>query len=131
MKKSMERPAFLTPESLKRWIPELIAAGKMYRFYKTPEFKTLREEIICEAHGECEDCRAKKPMKITPAVTVHHDRTVKDYPELALARYWIDEKGRKHKQLWALCEDCHNARHDRFGYSPAPSESKLLTPERW
>ena len=127
----MDRPEHLTPDALRRWIPALVRANRLYRFYKTPEFLHLRPDVIAAAHGECEDCRAKSPSEVTPATCVHHDKPVKLFPELALSWYWIDNKGRKHKQLWALCEDCHNRRHDRFGYGPGKPVSLPLTPERW
>lgn len=128
----MERPEHLTPEALRRWIPALDRAHKLYRFYQTPEFRALRAEVLAAAHGECEDCRAKSPSVIRPATTVHHDREVRRYPELALSLYWLDKHGKKHRQLWALCEDCHNRRHSRFGYGERPApETPPLTPERW
>lgn len=127
----MDRPDYLTPDALRRWIPALAKANRLYRFYKTPEFRQLRQSVLDAAHGECEDCRAKVPAEITAATTVHHDRPVKEFPELALSWYWIDGNGRKHKQLWALCEDCHNRRHDRFGYGPGKPAPPPLTPERW
>ncbi|MCD8384619.1 MAG: HNH endonuclease [Clostridiales bacterium] len=127
----MTRPDHLTPEALRRWIPALAAEGKLYRFYKSPEFRQLRADVLRAAHWECEDCRARSPSAIRPAVTVHHDRPVRQYPELALSWYWVDEHGQKHKQLWALCEDCHNRRHDRFGYGNGKPPEPPLTPERW
>lgn len=129
----MDRPEYLTPNALKRWIPELVSNGRMYQFYKTPEFRALRQQVLAAAHGECEDCRARSPSIIRPATTVHHDREVEQYPELALSLYWIDRSGQKHQQLWALCGDCHNRRHNRFGYGDQPQrkEQKPLTPERW
>ncbi|MCD8191124.1 MAG: hypothetical protein LUD78_13080 [Clostridiales bacterium] len=127
----MNRPDYLTPEALRKWIPALAAEGKLYQFYKTPEFRQLREQVLAAAHGECEDCRVKTPAVISPATEVHHDRPVKDYPELALSLYYIDSHGVKRKQLWALCEDCHNRRHGRFGYGSGKPASPPLTPERW
>ena len=128
----MGRPEYLTPEALRRWIPELVREGRLYRFYQTPEFRALRAQVLAAAHGECEDCRAMSPARITRATTVHHDREVKRCPELALSLYWLDRHGKKHRQLWALCEDCHNRRHGRFGYgTQAEPETPPLTPERW
>lgn len=127
----MDRPDFLTPEALRRWIPALAAEGRLYRFYKTPEFRQLRESVLSAAHHECEDCRAKTPAVISLATEVHHDRPVREFPELALSLYWIDQHGMKHKQLWALCADCHNRRHGRFGHGSGVPEPKPLTPERW
>lgn len=128
MKDPLKKPTYLTPASLAVWIPALYAAGKQYKFYKCPEWKDLRRRVLEANHYECEDCRAQSPTKITRAVTVHHDKETKFYPELALSTFWIDSNGMKHQQLFALCEDCHNKRHDRFGHEKKP---KPLTEEKW
>lgn len=127
----MDRPNDLTPDALARWIPQLASAGRLDKFYHTPEFQTLRREVLEAAHGECEDCRAKVPSQITPATMVHHDKPVRQYPRLALARTWVDDQGRRHKQLWALCHDCHERRHGRCGYTARKPKPPPLTPERW
>lgn len=131
MDRGLERPVYLTPAALAVWLPKLYACGKQYKFYKTPEWKQLRRQVLEANHYECEDCRAQSPTKITRAVTVHHDRTTEKFPELALSMYWIDNHGQKHQQLFALCEDCHNKRHDRFGYGNGQEKEPPLTPERW
>lgn len=127
----MDRPVYLTPYTLSIWIPQLAAEKKLYKFYKTPEFQALRKQVLAANHYECEDCRAKSPTVITRATEVHHDREVKRYPELALSLYYIDSHGRKRKQLYALCEDCHNARHNRMGHHAGDTPGATLTPERW
>ncbi|MCD8198236.1 MAG: HNH endonuclease [Lachnospiraceae bacterium] len=103
----------------------------MYKFYQTPEWKALRVRVLQANHGECEDCRCKSPSVITPAVTVHHDKEVDRFPELALSTFWIDAKGRKHQQLFALCNNCHNKRHDRYFDGHKREDEEPLTPERW
>lgn len=127
----MKRPL---DKSLGQWIRELIEEGRIYRFYKSEEWLELRDQILFEAHYECEDCRAKG--KYERAYMVHHDREVREYPELALSRTYRDENGKEHKQLWALCYKCHEIRHGRMfpgsnGMKREPSEIEKRVPERW
>lgn len=130
MDDGLRRPTYLTPASLAVWLPKLYACGKQYKFYKTPEWKRLRRQVLEANHYECEDCRAQSPTKITRATTVHHDRETEKFPELALSLYWVDGYGGRHQNLFALCDDCHNRRHGRFGYDKKEKEAPL-TEERW
>lgn len=112
--------------SLASWIRELEAAGRLYRFYKTDEWLDLRAAIIAEQYRECEWCRERG--KYSRAVTVHHVHEVRDRPELALSRTYVDEEGRLRRQLVALCARCHNKAHGRFS---GPKPRRLLNEERW
>ena len=102
-------------KSLASWIRELIAQGKLYKFYKTDEWKDLRRSILEENHYECAHCREQG--KYSKATTVHHVQEVKVRPELALSRTYIDKDGVVRIQLVPLCKRCHNEVHDRFGHS--------------
>lgn len=112
--------------SLAAWIRELDAAGKLYKFYKTEEWLDLRDDILDENHWECALC--KEQGKYSRAVTVHHVIEVKDRPELALARIYVDVDGTVHVQLLPLCFKCHNKVHGRFGHA---KPRKFITEERW
>lgn len=116
---------------LAQWIRELIADGALYKFYKTLEWLELRQSVMDEAHNECEICREAGIYSM--AVTVHHVNEVKDRPELALSRTYIDGKGLRQPNLMALCFKCHNEVHHRFkgGWWKKPREEKPLTEERW
>lgn len=124
----MKRPL---DKSLAQWIRELIAEDRLYRFYKCDDWVNLRGQVMFDAHFECEDCAARG--KYEPAYLVHHDREVRDYPELALSRYWFDEKGERHKQLWALCYNCHEVRHGRAyrGRVGMDAKKEMEIQERW
>lgn len=98
---------------LKEWINELIEKDELWRFYKSREFMRLREEVLREQHYECQICRAKG--KITKATVVHHVKHVRDYPELALSKYYIDEYGNKQRNLIGVCSPCHNRVHTEKG----------------
>lgn len=125
----MKRP---TDISLGTWIRRLIKQGKLYRFYKCDEWIQLRQQVLEDNHFECEDCRGCGVY--TRAYCVHHDREVRDYPDLALSRTYRDKDG-EHKNLYALCYECHERRHDRAweGQSSKRKKTELeeRVPERW
>lgn len=118
-----------SPSKLAAWMRELMREQRLYMFYKTPEWKALRAQVLIDQHNECEDCRAKSPSEVTPAVTVHHVMEVRKHPELALSCSYLDAAGQRHRNLVALCDSCHNARHGRFhgGIRTKPQ----VTEERW
>jgi 5-methylcytosine-specific restriction endonuclease McrA len=117
------------PHALVACIRDLIKQHKLYLFYKSPEWLSLRDEVLREAHYECEECKEKSPSIYSQAVTVHHEMEVKDHPELALSKTYRDGQGNVKRNLVALCARCHNEKHHRFRgniYSKAP-----LTEERF
>lgn len=105
---------------------ELLNKNQAYKIYKSKEFKELRKDVMNEFHNECARCKSKG--KITRAQTVHHVQYVKKHPELAFSKYYTDKHGNRKRNLIPLCNDCHNAVHDRFGYE---KKEKPLTEERW
>lgn len=113
--------------SLASWIRELEREGRLYRFYKTDEWKGLRRLILEESHNECAHC--KERGEYGRAVTVHHVNEVRDRPELALSRTYIDARGKVRPNLVPLCFRCHNKAHGRdfCGSPPRPR----LNEERW
>lgn len=102
------------PHALAACIRELIKQHKLYLFYKSPEWLALRDEVLREAHYECEECREKSPSIYSQAFTVHHEMEVKDHPELALSKTYRDSEGNVKRNLFALCARCHNEKHHRF-----------------
>lgn len=68
----------MTKKELKKWIEELIREDKLYRFYKSKEWKQLKEDVLAAAHNECVKCKAKG--KISKATQVHHVQWVKRHP---------------------------------------------------
>ena len=74
---------------------------KFDAFYKSPEWKKLRNQKFCDADGLCEECR--KQGKIIPAKEVHHIKDIEHHWELRL----------NYDNLIALCKDCHDKRHER------------------
>lgn len=119
---------------LEQYIKGLIIENKMYKFYKTDEWKQLRQQILLENHNECVMCRQKGV--ITMADCVHHNKYVKKYPRLALSKYYINDKGEQCLNLIALCNDCHEKIHKRFAkgndnYNMNNSNKKIINSEKW
>ena len=113
----------MTADDIRRWYAE----GKGYTFYHSHEWQALKRQILYEQHGECEWCRERGI--ITPAETVHHVMHVREHPELALSRTYRDRDGVEHKNLIALCHDCHDKAHGRMRYQDR--KKKFLTEEKW
>lgn len=120
-------------QTLVRWINELIEEDKLYKFYKSREFRELRTKVLDEAHHECQYCRAKG--KISLATIAHHEYYVRDYPQYALSQYVSDKEG-KHRNLVAVCHKCHEEVHANerlYGWLKKKQEDKTNTEpeERW
>ena len=111
-------------EWTKEKIRQLIAEDKLYRLYKSREWKELKEKVLKEFHNECLWCREKGI--ISKAEEVHHIQYVKKYPELALCEYY-DYRGQRYRNLVPLCHDCHDRAHERMKYK----KKKQVNEERW
>lgn len=112
---------------LAQWIKELESDGKLYVFYKTPEWRALRNKVLEEFHHECSRCLERG--KLSRAVTVHHDQEVRERPELALSEFYEGPDGNLKRNLFPLCHRCHDEVHGRAfnGTPPKPQ----LNIERW
>lgn len=131
------------------WIKYLISINRLDKFYHRKEWNALKKEVLEEQHYECQLCKEKyhrltllrlsrrnKSYYTTkngrqvskPVACVHHVREVKQFPELALCKYYLDAKGIKQRQLIALCPFCHNELHNRFQRS---NRVKFVNEERW
>ena len=102
-----------TEKELVDWIEELIDADELWKFYKSKEFRKLKEEVLREQHHECQACKEKGIL--TKADTVHHIQYVRNHPELALSKTYT-YMGREHRNLIAICRSCHNKVHKEKGY---------------
>lgn len=132
-----------TDRSLAEWIQELMRTNRMYRFYKTMEWLTLKGEVMEDHHWECSKCselgawvqdsRGRWLRSATKflrrAEMVHHEYEVRDHPHMALTRYVTDAEGNRREVLHPLCNLCHNEEHGRTltGNAPKPP----ITKERW
>lgn len=107
------------------WVRNLIATEQLHRFYTSPEWVRLRNEVMAERRGECQWCKAKGLY--VPAVVVHHIRFVRQFPALALSKVYT-VAGKEFNNLVPLCKRCHELAHgDRLRGVP----TKPLTEERW
>ena len=117
-----------TDRPLASWIRELIETGKLYLFYKTPEWRGLRDQVMADHHWECADCA--KRGRLRRADTVHHVHEVRKEPELALTRWLRDAAGVLVEVLVPLCNECHNDRHGRTLKGNTNTKPPVTT-ERW
>ena len=88
-----------TPEELTVWIQSLIAKDDIHAFYICKAWLHLRAEVLKEQHHECQHCKEKGLF--VPATTVHHIKTVRRFPWLALTK----------SNLLCLCDECHYEIH--------------------
>lgn len=111
----------MTEKELRKWIEQLIEIDRLDKFYKSPLFVRLRSDVLKEQQGICQICRRT-------ADTVHHVMHVREYPELALSKYFWNPKTRqKEKNLIAVCRSCHNDLHpEKWG-----KKSGIVNEERW
>ncbi len=87
-------------------LPELITlirSGHVHKFYTSPEWRRKRREIFERDHFECQVCK-NKYKKYTRATTVHHVKELRQFPLLCLSNYYINENGRKERNLISVCK---------------------------
>lgn len=113
--------------SLRKFIESLIAADKVEQFYYTEDWKELRAEVLEYFHNECQECL--KRGEYTRADCVHHVNEVRDRPDLALSRYYVDGRGIRQYNLIPLCNTCHNIVHDKL--NTFYKKEKFTNKERW
>lgn len=112
------------------YIRELIRQDKLYKFYKSKEWETLRDEVLMENHYECQHCLENG--KYTRAVMVHHVNEVRKRPDMALTKTYTDNSGQERMNLVPLCFACHEKEHDRFEKSRMEQgKEKFVNEEKW
>lgn len=117
---------------LVKWINQLISINRLDKFYHSKHFKQVKREVLREQHYECQMCKEKGKLTIVKenrkrSGVVHHIQEVRQRPDLALSKYYIDEEGKKQRQLIVLCNEHHEIVHDR-AYK---REHIHITEERW
>lgn len=123
-----------------QWIRELIEKGELWKFYKTKEWRRLKNQILKENHYECAECRRQGKVtrydtgrdgKRKLLTTVHHVCHVRDHPELAMSRTYKDySTGKMELNLIPVCKSCHNKLHPEKIQKGSRSE-RFTTEERW
>ena len=117
---------------LSTWIRQLIREDKLYAFYKSDDWLELRDDVMRDAHYECQHCL--RDGIYTRAEMVHHINEVRKRPDLALTREFIDPITHETvNNLVALCNSCHEKEHpDRFGnYRMRRGIERFTNQERW
>lgn len=110
------------------YIKRLIKANKIEQFYFSEDWKELRQDVLDYFHNECQECLRKGIY--TSADCVHHVNEVRHRPDLALSRYYVDDKGNRQVQLMPLCNACHSLIHDKAGQMRKDAQ-RFTNEERW
>ena len=125
-------------QNLEQYIKDLIQKDELWKFYKSPEWIRLKNEVLEENHYECAECR--KAGIITRydiaedgsrrlLSTVHHVQFVRKHPALALSRTY-EYKGKMYQNLIPVCKACHNKLHPEKHKQKNKSEG-FQNKERW
>lgn len=116
-------------DSFLKQLSAQLAAGDTHTFYNSPEWRTLRAQVLKLDHYEC--VLHKWRGKYRKAEIVHHVRHLKEEPALALSVYGPDGG----RQLISVCRWCHeNVCHpDRVQRFPSGDTGGdgFTTAERW
>jgi len=114
-------------EEVARWVKQLIDEDRLHEFYTSSPWLNLRDEVLEDYHYECQEC--KRRGRYRRATIVHHVKRVREFPELALSKTYIDEDGKEQVQLKPVCKSCHEyVEHpERLRWN----KKKPLTEERW
>lgn len=94
------------------------------RFYKSKEWRQLRQQVLEEQNHECQECkRLGRVTLIDPTkhktLDVDHIKELSTHPKLALEK----------SNLRVLCIPHHNEKHDRW--IKVKQEPKFMNEERW
>lgn len=125
-------------KDLEGYITNLIEKDELWRFYKTKEWTTLRDQILEENHNECAVCKERGIIKRYDIdekgnkhliKTVHHVQFVRSHPKLALSRYYY-HKGEKKENLIVVCKACHNSLHPEKSRRGTNTD-RFVNEERW
>lgn len=126
----------MTKEYLK-WLKKLIENNELEKFYHDAQWLKVAAIVKQLDNYECQFC--KKEGRVTTEgmlnakgkpiqMSVHHEKEVKKYPELALSIFYYDDNGNKKRNLKCTCESCHNRKHKKFA---AKKANKFINEERW
>lgn len=94
----------LTGETL-RQLKQLIIDDNVHEFYVSPEWRHLRSEVLQEQKNECQE--HKRRGDYAKANHVHHVNYLRNHPELALSKWYVDGNGKLQRNLVAVCKECH------------------------
>ena len=107
-------------------LAKVIRRGNTLSFYNSYAWRKLMKEVTKEQHHECQLCKPRG--KYTRSDVVHHVKHIRDFPELALSRTFVDENGEIQKNLVCLCDTCHMEVHPE---KQNRNRKKQINEERW
>lgn len=100
------------------------------KIYKSSKWLKVRKEQLEADHYECQRCKHKGKyanvqgiIKYTPAVLVHHDYRVRQYPQYAFSRFVGGTRN-----MYSLCEQCHEIEH---AGERTPMKEDSWNDEKW
>ena len=122
-------------KDLKKYIEKLIQDDELWRFYKTREWRDLKQHVLKESNYECYECKrhgiinrydADEYGKKKLISTVHHRQFVRKHPELALSEF-NEYDGKRYRNLIPVCKASHNKLHPEKIKAP----QSFMNEERW
>lgn len=126
-----------TQEQIAAWIKVLIQEDKLWKFYKSIEWRSVKSEVLQSNHYECAICKQRgkitrydvdKDGKKKLISTVHHNQFVRNHPELAISKYYYYE-GKRYINLIPVCKSCHNQLHPEKNKSK--KKESFVNKELW
>lgn len=89
-------------------MPEYKTYKQKRAFYLSKAWKQLRQAALERDNYECQHCKeqGKVTTKANAILEVDHIKEIEHRPDLA----------RDLDNLQTLCKDCHNKKHNRFGF---------------
>lgn len=119
-------PVHLSSSELNK-LTKLIKQNNVHPFYVSTKWMKERKYVLSIDKYECQHCKANS--KLRRATIVHHIKHLREYPEYALSM-WIEDEGKKVRQLISLCSDCHDKEHPER-LRQYKNKYEFVTKERW
>ena len=107
----------------------LIKSNRLHEFYNDGAWKRLAAAVRREQNYECQHCKAMG--KHCAASIVHHVNRIREHPELAYNRTYVDEHGIEHRNLILLCHQCHEEEHKSERHKFSSEKFNFQNNERW
>lgn len=86
-----------------------MAEGWAIKFYKSPQWRTLRQSLVIERGAKCEMCG--RSFALNPSELVGHHKI-----ELTPENITNPDVALNPSNVMIICSDCHNKIHGRYGY---------------
>lgn len=116
-------------QSVSNFVLWCTALDHMQHFYRTWQWRSVRNQVLALDHGECQLCRAKG--RYSRATIAHHVHYLKARPDLALSIWMETADGSRSRNIIAVCTECHEREHHRQEAFNASHAKPPVTVERW